>query len=269
MSGARAGSAIFRAYLAVWSQFRVNVVIWASATLLSAVVSLSIWTAVARSRGGEFGGMDVAAFAGYFAVLLFVLELTGGSMMAHHLPFHIRSGELSALLVRPLHPLWHFTWHNLALKVQFAVIGIVSAAAVGSVFGARIDGSPVDVAIALLLLPLALCQVFLLEACVGCIGFFVIETRGVRGLYTVTRGLLGGMFAPLAVFPDGVRAVAELLPFWWAVGYPARLASGGVAAAGASPLRAAGMLAAWTIGSWLLFRVAWAAGIRRYGAVGA
>ena len=103
----------------------------------------------------------------------------------------------------------------------------------------------------------------------GYTSFRSILSTGYDWSYWKWFGVLTGMFAPLMVFPGTLRAVAEALPFWWAVGYPSQLVSGGRDAVGASPLHALAVLLAWSLASWAVLQVTWARGMRRYGAVGA
>jgi ABC-type uncharacterized transport system permease subunit len=62
--------AVFKVTVAVQVQYRVVLVIWLIWMVLQPVVSLVVWSSVARSQGGHVGGYGAADFAAYFIVMM-------------------------------------------------------------------------------------------------------------------------------------------------------------------------------------------------------
>jgi ABC-2 type transport system permease protein len=80
---------------------------------------------------------------------------------------------------------------------------------------------------------------------VAVVGFWMVETRGVQILYMVVSGFLAGLFVPIRLFPDWLRAVAEATPFPSMMMYPVDVLSGQVAGLGAVGL--VGVQLAWLV----------------------
>jgi ABC-2 type transport system permease protein len=94
----------FKATIALQLQYRVALVIWLIYTVLEPVISLVVWSAVARSTGGRVGGFSPGDFAAYFILLMLVNHLTFTWVM-HEFEFRIRLGQFSPKLLRPIHPI--------------------------------------------------------------------------------------------------------------------------------------------------------------------
>lgn len=261
--------AVLRAQLIASAQYRVSALVWTLGSAIQMVVALAVWSAVAdASPGGQVRGLDAGAFGAYFVALLLVRQLVLTSL-PYKLPEDIRIGKLAVYAVRPAHPLTALVGNELAFKVQHVLIGGVVAVALAFTIGVQLGCSVGDVAALMALLPLAMLAMHMVDGIFGSLGFWLVRVDGLRGMYLLGEVVLGGMLAPLAVFPPWFRTVAELLPFWWAFGYPAQLlAEGSSAGTTSSPLHAIAVLGAWSIVGWLVLRWVWARGSARDGAVG-
>ena len=78
---------------------------------------------------------------------------------------------------------------------------------------------------------------------------------------------LGGLLAPLSLYPLAVQKVAAFTPFPYMLGLPCDLLTGKADLPDA--LRGFAILLAWTLGFGLLRAWMWKRGVRKYGAVGA
>jgi ABC-2 type transport system permease protein len=82
-------------------------------------------------------------------------------------------------------------------------------------------------------------------------GFWLVETRGLQIVYMLASGFLGGLYVPIALFPQWLRIVATATPFPSIMMYPVDVISG-MGGAG----RAAGLV---------LAQLAWLAGVAAIG----
>jgi ABC-2 type transport system permease protein len=57
-------------------------------------------------------------------------------------------------------------------------------------------------------------------------GFWLVETRGLQILYMLASGFLGGLYVPIALFPQWPRIVAAATPFPSIMMYPVDVLSG-------------------------------------------
>ncbi|MFE3190622.1 ABC transporter permease [Nocardia sp. NPDC059240] len=73
---------------------------------------------------------------------------------------------------------------------------------------------------------LAMTLSFLSMFAVSLAGFWLIETRGLRALHMILGTFLAGLFAPLHLFPDWLRAIAYATPFPSMLQWPIDVLSG-------------------------------------------
>ena len=85
-------------------QYRAATYFWMIGMLAEPIVYLVVWTTIAEQQGGSINGITTGQFAAYYIVWTLVRN-----MNIVFTPFgwewRIREGELSAALLRPLHPL--------------------------------------------------------------------------------------------------------------------------------------------------------------------
>lgn len=243
--------------------YRAEFFVWVLTTNLP-LINLALWTAVSRDH--PVGGYGQPEFAAYFLATLIVRLLTG-CWLVWELTMEIKQGTLSMRLLRPVHPLIQFSAENLAAVPMRAVvslpIAVVMLLAVGS---GHVTHDPIMwVSIPFLILG-AWVMTYLVMALVGSAAFFVDSAQSLYevwlGLFTVFSGYL----VPLDLFPPWLHRIAMVLPFRLMLGLPVDAIIG--------RLTREELLVgfAWQIGYLLLLfvlvRIVWNAGIRRFSAFG-
>ncbi|HEY3291778.1 MAG TPA: ABC-2 family transporter protein, partial [Anaerolineae bacterium] len=168
---------MIRKYLALirmaWSlslEYRAEQILWMLSNLLS-IIMLLVWLSI--SRNGPVGGFNSGDFVAYYMVGLVVRHLTG-VWASWELSNDIREGNLSAQLLRPIHPVHrHVTanWseHFMRLTMLFPLIVIVMLATPD----AHLYVTPVSVAAFILSLAGAWLISFLSDYAIGILAFWV------------------------------------------------------------------------------------------------
>ncbi|AFZ68992.1 ABC transporter permease [Deinococcus peraridilitoris] len=259
--------AIFAAQVAHMTAYRAEIMIWMLAGTLSFVM-MAVWIAQARSApGGEIGGYDASAFASYFLGTW----ITGQFLVVWvvwELDYQVRLGQLSPKLLRPLDPIWEHVGNHLAEKVvRLPFIGLISAVILWLVPGARFSSDPLVYVAFAGMIALAFCVRFLIEYCLGLLCFWMESTTSLNNLSFLVYAGLGGVFAPLSLYPPALQDIARLTPYPYIVNLPARMLSG---SAGWSEVASGALVLLGWLGALSLLRLGlWRAGLKRYGAVGA
>jgi ABC-2 type transport system permease protein len=263
-SAPRTTNVLVSVALANMMQYRAVMLLWALWGIVAPLVSLAVWTAAGRGR--ELAGYDRGELAGYFLVTMVVTHLTTAWDM-EIFSWMVRRGELSARLLRPLHPVWQSAADNVAYKLCTVTILLPIWAMLWIALQPTVH---LTTARLLWLIPavgLASCLTFTWGYCVAMVAFWTTNIRAINELYWTAMIFLAGRMAPLALLPPVLQAVAASLPFRWMLAFPAELALGRVPDA-AVPLGVAWQLF-WLVAGIALFRLIWARGIRQYSAVGA
>lgn len=267
MSLLRKLRAIFAAQVAHMTAYRAEIMIWMLAGTLSFIM-MAIWIAQARSApGGQIGGYDAGGFASYFLGTW----ITGQFLVVWvvwELDYQVRLGHLSPKLLRPLDPIWEHVGNHLAEKVvRLPFIALIALVILWLVPGARFTTDPlVYLAFAGLML-LAFAVRFLIEYCLGLLCFWMESTTSLNNLSFLVYAGLGGIFAPLSLYPPALQSVARLTPYPYIVNLPARMLAG--SATWSEIASGVLVLLAWCAALLALRLVLWRGGLKRYGAVGA
>jgi ABC-2 type transport system permease protein len=258
--------AVAKTQTMITAQYRSNMAVWSASSLVQLIVYMSVWQAVSRASGGAISGYSTADFAGYFMVLLVVRDLTF-SWMPWNFPDEVKSGNLSPLMLRPLHPLCSLWANMLAIRFQGTLLLLPMVAILWFLFDANLNTTVAAIAVTAALIPLAAFVRGLSDSLLAMISFWLVRIEGIRGIYYFLLLLLGGQFAPIGVLPHWMQIVAKALPLWWTLGYPVELAMGRESLASA-PIGLA-VLTFWAVVLFVAVRIVWRKGARKYGAVGA
>jgi len=256
----------FKTSFLMYLQYRTSSVLWLLGMVLEPVIYLVVWSTIARANGGAVDGYGVGDFAAYFLVLSLVNHLTD-NWVYYEFQERVRQGLLSALLLRPLHPIHADIAQNLTYKCIMLVVMLPTVGALALVFH---PAAHVMLFTLLLFFPsllLAIAIRFLVEWSLGLTVFWTTQMSAVLQAYYVALFFLSGQMGPLTLFPVPVQLLAQLLPFQWMLAFPVQLLLGQLD----QHAIVLGLVAQamWLCLSLALMTVLWHRGLRRYSGMGA
>ncbi len=218
------------------------------------LLGFAVWSAALPDRA------DVSTY--YVAIL--AVQLITVSYEYHTVSQAIYGGELSDDLLRPHPAVLVPLGTNLAMRLWHLLVGLPLLGLIIWLADIAFEGR--DLMLAIPALVGAAAMQFLFTYCLALSAIWTQQAGGITGMGSTLVFLLGGMAAPVQLFPEQVRPLIEALPFRAMLGFPAELASGmlgdGEIAAGF----------AWQL-TWLAVLLAvtplvWSRGTRHYMAVG-
>ncbi len=189
--------------------YRGEVLIWILSTTMP-LIMYAMWSALAAES--PLGTFDEATFAAYFLSTLVVRQLSA-AWVVWELNWTIRTGALSPLLLRPLHPLYHFALNNLGvLPFRFAVLTPVVIAA-----WAVLPELPFHLTATTLFLYawtifFAWVLTYAVQCMFGVLALYTQQSLSFQDAWFGVWSLLSGYLIPLALVP-GLQRVANWLPF--------------------------------------------------------
>lgn len=265
---------MLRIYLRYWQvnwaeqwQYRANLYMYLLYWLVSPIVYLSVWVTIANSQG-SVKGFTANDFITYYLTLLIIDQLTS-EITIHIFAYKIQDGTLSGDLLRPVHPiLTGALVNNIAFKALQLLVFIPIWLILFLLF--QPDYSSVTPGSILLSIPaiiIGFCLSFLLGAIVTCMAFWTTRVYSVAQFVWLAVMLLSGQFVPLQLMPEGIQAVAQVLPFQMFRFVPIEIILNRL-----PPeviVRDYAISLVWLVIFYFSFRWVWREGVKRFSAVGA
>jgi len=229
------------------------------------VIYLVVWQTVAGSQGGAVEGITAGEFAAYYIVWTLVRN-----MNIVFTPYgweeRIRTGDMSAMLVRPVHPIHYDVAYFAGMKVVVIIFWLPIAAALVLIFRPTLDVSPMEIGVFLIAIWGAYLIRSMLLWVLGMVTFWTTRVSALYELYFTAELLLSGRLLPLALLPAWAATLADWLPFKYTFGYPIEVLAGDLSTA--ELFTGLGLQVVWIGVGALLVAVVWRFGARRYSAVG-
>jgi ABC-2 type transport system permease protein len=246
-------------------QYRVATYMWLVGMLAEPVVYLVVWTTIADQQGGEVQGITSGQFAAYYIVWTLVRNMNI-VFTPYGWEWRIREGELSAALLRPLHPIHDDIAGFAGWKVVTIVLWLPIAAALWIAFDPELDVRTAEVvAFCAAIWGAYLIRTMFLTA-LGMVTFWTTRVSALFELMVGLELLLSGRLVPLPLMPGWVEDVAGWLPFQWSFYFPIQTLVGDMT--NRELVEGLGMQLLWIVVLTGLFLVVWRFAVRRYSAVG-
>jgi ABC-2 type transport system permease protein len=246
-------------------QYRVANYFYMIGMVAEPVIYLVVWSTIARQQGGEVGGFTPGQFAAYYIVWTLVRN-----MNIIFTPYgweeRIRQGELSGMLLRPIHPIHWDLGYFAGWKFVVIILWLPIAAVLSILFQPELSFRPIDVAV----FAVAIWGAYLIRSVnywvLGMVTFWTTRVGPIFELVITAELLLSGRLVPLSLMPDWAQRLADVLPFKWTFGFPIEALVGHLPES--QLLGGLAMQALWiAIGS-IGVAIVWRFAIRRYSAVG-
>ncbi|MFC1465109.1 MAG: ABC transporter permease [Candidatus Brachytrichaceae bacterium NZ_4S206] len=267
------GRAMLEIYKRFWQvnwaeqwQYRANLLMYLAYWLVSPVVYLAVWTAIANVEG-DVNGLTAGDFAAYYLTLLPV-DIITSSITIHVLAFKIQEGTISNELMQPVHPILTNTlMNNIAFKaltlIAFVPIWIVLVL----LFRPALTITPLSLLIALPALAMGFLIRFLIESIITLVAFWTTRVWSIWQFNEAISMLLNGAFVPLALMPVWVQSIAQLLPYQLGLSFPVLLVLNRLPAEQIA--LNFGLQVVWIGVLYGAFALLWRQALKQYSAVGA
>jgi ABC-2 type transport system permease protein len=248
--------------------YRAESFVWFVGDVVQPLVMVALWLAAYREVD-RIGAYTVDAMVSYY-----VLMLVFRTLLTPHPEWEtsrsIREGDFGRHLLRPLpfdvfQLAGEFAWKGVRLffltpTVIFLLLW--QGERVLAAFGLRWELVPVFLASLVLSFLLS----YYLRVAMGMLAFWISQTGGVFELFYVVQSFLSGLIIPLDIMPEAVQAATAFSPFPYFYFFPIQLAQGRLELAQA--VQGLAIQAAWLVVSFLLMRLVFTLGVRRFSAYG-
>jgi|GEM_PF-1407406 ABC-2 type transport system permease protein len=183
-----------------------------------------VWRAAATNGGGSIAGYSAIALTWYIATSEAAV-MSVSQRLIEDTGRDVADGEVAIEMLRPTSVLGL----RVAAELGRSLVRLTGIIPVGLVLAVVVAGAPPRPAALVLAVPsllLAVTTNVTAQHAFAGTAFWIRHVGAAWFLYLKLVFVLGGMLLPLEVLPDGVAAVARLLPFQAMAYAPARLAAG-------------------------------------------
>ena len=257
--------------------YRGDFMLGTAMRFLPIVTQIFLWTAVfAATSRPDIAGYSRNDIVAYYLLTMVTRAFSSMPGLAGGISRSIRDGSIKKYLVQPVDYVAFLLAARVAHKVVYYAVALLPFAAVFWLCRGYFPPAPDAATIAAFLLALVLSFLlgFFMEATLGMLGFWVLETSSIVFAYMLVQYLLSGHMFPidmLAGVPTGIGGVSvadvvRWLPFEFTAYFPAAVWLGKVQ--GAALARGLAIEAAWVVVMAVACRIAWWRGTRRYAAFG-
>ncbi|WP_454199476.1 ABC transporter permease [Nocardia sp. Marseille-Q1738] len=217
----------------------------------------------AVDAAGDFGGYDQGSIGAYVWIsqgLLGAVQFMAAPL--GELDDRVKTGDIAIDFLRPVDIQYGYLADDLGRAAcTFLPRGLPSVLVGTLTFGLAMPATPGPYLLGMVSVLLAVVVSFLCRFVVVLIGFWVVDTRGVRALYYASGTFLAGLFVPVHMFPSWLAAFAAATPFPSILQTPVDVLSGRIT--GAAAFSVVIVQAFWVLAIGIAGRVLLAAGRRR------
>ena len=245
---------------------------------LPIVTQVFLWGAIysgaqARSESDEpttLNNYTYHEMIAYYLMAMLARAFSSMPGLASGIARDVRDGTVKKYLTQPIDMLGYLFWHRIAHKLVYYVVATGPFALVFYLCRDYFPHAPDALTLLALVLALAMGFLigFLIESLIGLISFWFLEVSSLLFIYMMLNYFLSGHMIPLDWLGD-VGEWVEYLPFKYLAYVPAAIVLGKDGYVPGQGLEGQLLIeATWIVGLLVLNRIAFARGVRRYGAFG-
>jgi len=193
-------------------EYRIYNILLFLLTLLQMFILVMLWSAIFSWNNVEtIAGFTLSEMITYAIVAVLITQLWENDY-EYNLEDFIKEGELTTILTRPIdfffYAFSNYLGENLSVIIYSFIAWIIA------IFAFSIH---VPIGITLLLFTFSLLisffLMFTISMIIGCFAFWAEDIHGVSETIRILILLFSGSFIPLSFFPEGLRIIANILPF--------------------------------------------------------
>ena len=254
-------SRLVRAGFRRQSSYRLAMVAGLFTNVVFGFIRASILFAALDSAGGTLAGYDKGSISAYVWLsqgLLGAIQLNGAADVGDR----VRTGDIAVDFTRPVDlQTWHLA-EDLGRAASTLIPRGVPSVLVGALtVGLTLPATAWPYLLGALSIALGVTLSFYCRFAVNVLGFWLLDTRGLRTLYMVVSTFLAGLYVPVALFPQWLHTLAYATPFPSILQVPIDVFSGRVV--GAAAVSAVALQCFWVAVACLVGRLLTTAGRRK------
>jgi ABC-2 type transport system permease protein len=247
--------------------YRWNFLIRGFFSLFQLVIVFILWGA-AFAGNPQIGGFDYHATITYFVSLIVLQFFVGAFNEDYQISEEIRNGLINQFLLKPINYFcYRFSIFTAARVVSGSLVLVPLLLVLPFLHGYLVfPHEGWRLALGLPAVALSGLIQFSIAYSFGLLTFWFLEIQGFVILSMAVESLLGGQMFPLDLMPAGLFRIAQFLPFYYQMYFPAAIFTGRIDLAHAT--HGLALQLGWALALLAVNQFLWNRGLRRHTAVG-
>lgn len=196
------------------ANYRLAMLAGLATNVVFGFIRAAILFATVAAAGGELAGYTKDSISAYVWLSQGLLGAVEMGLAPTEIGDRIKNGDIAIDFTRPVDVQASYLAADLGRATYTFIPRGLPSVLVGSLtVGLAMPDTVLPYALGLVSVALAVTVSFLCRYAVNILGFWLVETRGVRSLYGVTATFLAGLYVPVHIFPGWLSALAHATPF--------------------------------------------------------
>jgi ABC-2 type transport system permease protein len=248
--------------------YRVNFLFRAGFGLIPLLATIYLWQTVYGGQTSPVGGYSLAGMISYYLLVTVVDTFTAVNEDDWQIAADIKDGNISQFLLKPINYLTYRLCLFFSGKIIFTVVSLLPVGIFVFCLRRYLVAPAGGWALVCFLLSTVLAAFlqFFMSYTLALLAFWLLEVSTVIFMAFAFEYLAGGHVFPLNILPPALQQALNCTPFPYVLFFPVSVYLGQVH--GGDLWRGLGLQAVWLVFFYLLARVVWHRGIRKYSAVG-
>lgn len=250
--------------------YRANFFFRAAFGLVPLMATLMLWRAIfeGKNDGASIAGYGMAQMVSYYLIITIVDALTAVNEEDWQIAADIKDGNISQFLLKPIDYLTYRLFLFFTGRVIYTTVAIIPVGLFILYLNEYLV-APASVTAMLVfsisVLLTALLQ-FFISYTMALLAFWVLEVATFIFVLYAFEYIAGGHMFPLDILPPVVQQILHFTPFPYLMYFPVSVYLGRVE--GDAMWSGLMIQAGWVVGAFLLAKLVWSRGIRKYSAYG-
>jgi ABC-2 type transport system permease protein len=248
--------------------YRFNFFFRVAFSLIPLLATIYLWRTIYRGQTGTVAGYSLAGMISYYLMVTIVDTLTAVTEDDWQIAADIKDGNISQFLLKPINYLAYRLCLFFSGRLIFTAVSLVPVGIFMLCWRHYFVGPEDGTALGCFLLSTFLTGLlqFFMSFTMALLAFWLLEISTLIFMVFAFEYIAGGHLFPLNILPPVLARVLNYTPFPYQLYFPVGIYLGQVT--GPALWRGLLIQSGWVLFFFVLARVVWSRGIRKYSAVG-
>jgi len=248
--------------------YRFNFFARAAFSLVPLVATILLWRTIYGQNSAAVSGYTLSGMISYYLMITVVDAFTNVNEDDWQIAGDIKEGNISQFLLKPIDYLTYRFCLFVSGRMVFAVLSMIPVGLFIFFWRKHMVAPPDAATLAVFLVSVVMTALlqFLISFTLALLAFWLLEVSTVIFIVFAFEYIAGGHLFPLNILPPWLLQILNFTPFPYQLFFPVSIYLGQTH--GVDIWRGLAIQSLWVIFFYLLARLVWKRGIRKYAAVG-